>query len=332
VRAVCNSGEAMQLARSLFFVHQLRRLRVATAIGLAVMFLAVLLSAQSGTGASQKSQTKLTPATPVIIAPSAEPATPAAPLRARTPEQMPPRVPEVFWDGKQLSIKSENSTLSDILAAVRARTGASIDIPPGAAAERVATKLGPASAREVLASLLDNSNFDYIIQASDKNEACLGSVILTPRGKAIDELAATQTDPEARRMPGNSGSRGQILEAAPPEAVPEVSSPDGAASAPNAAEQNKEPGAPGAEPAAASSQSPNGAGVQAVPPDSAGGAGSAGASDKLQAEQPVAPTPSGADASQSAPIPQTVQDLQRMNQERRQIQAQPNPTSSAPPN
>ena len=94
---------------------------------------------------------------------------------------MPPNPPQVPWDGEQLTIKSDNSTLADILAAVRTRTGAGIELPEGGASERVAARLGPGPAREVLSSLLSGSDFDYIIQASDEDPLGIQSVFLTPR-------------------------------------------------------------------------------------------------------------------------------------------------------
>ena len=95
---------------------------------------------------------------------------------------MPPRKPEVSWDGQQLTIISANSTLADILAEVRRLTGASLDVPPNAAHERVAAQLGPGLARDVLSTLLAGTNFDYVIQASETDPAAIRSVFLTARG------------------------------------------------------------------------------------------------------------------------------------------------------
>jgi hypothetical protein len=80
----------------------------------------------------------------------------------------------------QLTIVAQNSTLSDILHGVQKCTGATIDVPSNAN-ERVVTKLGPAPAREVLASLLNGSSFNYVMVGSAGSPTSLSSVILTPK-------------------------------------------------------------------------------------------------------------------------------------------------------
>jgi hypothetical protein len=106
----------------------------------------------------------------------------AAP-RPLTPEQMPPVVPQVSWDGEQLSISAENSTLGSILEAVKQTLGTEIDVPAAASGERIVVHLGPGPAREVLSSLLTATSFDYIIQAADDNPQSVQSILLTPRSK-----------------------------------------------------------------------------------------------------------------------------------------------------
>ena len=55
--------------------------------------------------------------------------------------------PQVTYENNQLTIVASNSTLADVLRAVRKTTGADIDVP--AAPERVVTHLGPGPARDV---------------------------------------------------------------------------------------------------------------------------------------------------------------------------------------
>jgi len=118
---------------------------------------------------------------------------PPPPVR-RAPEQMPPGVPQVSWDGSQLTITADNSTLADILVAIRAGTGAEIDVPPSASRERIAARLGPGPAREVIATLLSWTDYDYIIQASDTDPLGIQSILLTPRGKSDDVVASAAID------------------------------------------------------------------------------------------------------------------------------------------
>ncbi len=87
--------------------------------------------------------------------------------------------PQVSYQNNQLTIVAPNSTLADILRAVRKQTGAEIDIP--VAPERVVTHLGPGPARDVLADLLNGSRFNYVLLGSPGNEGLLTRVVLVQK-------------------------------------------------------------------------------------------------------------------------------------------------------
>ena len=114
-----------------------------------------------------------------LAQPQPAPAVQAQPVVPPRPEQMAPVPPQVTYQNGQLSILAQNSTLSSILAAVRARTGARMEIPPDAANERVATQLGPGNPRDVLDALLMGSRFNYIFIGSPTDPEALAEVILT---------------------------------------------------------------------------------------------------------------------------------------------------------
>ena len=86
---------------------------------LAALILHPLACAQAARTPPRSSESKRKPAPPVIaeVTPTPQPAPPPAPAPPPTPAQMPPSAPEVLFDGKQLSIHAEDSTLFD-----RART------------------------------------------------------------------------------------------------------------------------------------------------------------------------------------------------------------------
>lgn len=92
---------------------------------------------------------------------------------------MAPVPPQVTYKNAQLTIVAPNSTLGDILRAVRKQTGAEIEIP--AAPERVVTSLGPGSAREVMAALLNGSRFNYVLLGSPADSTVLTRVVLVPK-------------------------------------------------------------------------------------------------------------------------------------------------------
>src|SRR6266550_7616144 len=112
-------------------------------------------------------------------APAPQPPPPPPPP---TLEQMPASAPQVFFRNGQLTIVARNSTLGDILRAVHTQTGASVDVPSNAT-ERVVSNLGPGPARDVLASLLNGSHFNYVMVGSPNNPGALDHVILMPKGQ-----------------------------------------------------------------------------------------------------------------------------------------------------
>jgi hypothetical protein len=105
-----------------------------------------------------------------------------------------PRTPlEVTFRNGSLSIVANKATLSEVLYAVQQRTGADISIPAGAEQEHVVAELGPAPAPEVLARLLNGSNFNFLILSAPDNPGHVDRVILSPRDSGEMPLAPTQT-------------------------------------------------------------------------------------------------------------------------------------------
>jgi len=101
---------------------------------------------------------------------------PVAP--ALVPEQMPPSPPQVTYGNGLLTIVASNSTLSDILQAVAARTGATLDAPASLTAQRVAVRLGPARPLDVVAELL--AGLDYIVVGASNDPEAIRNIILSP--------------------------------------------------------------------------------------------------------------------------------------------------------
>ena len=126
---------------------------------------------------------------PAPVAATPQPAAPAIPLR---PEQMPATPPQVAFSNGQLTINAQNSTLGDILRAVRNQTGAAVDVP-GNATERVAGNFGPGPARDVLSSLLNGSHFNYVLLGSATNPNALDRVMLIVKSSTDQAPAGTET-------------------------------------------------------------------------------------------------------------------------------------------
>src|ERR1700741_39571 len=138
--------------------------------------LAPLASAQKG-GVRKQQKKQLKQEQP---APPPLPAYTPAPLQPLPLDQVPAVAPRVQYTGGELTIVAHNSTLADVLKAVRQQTGAEVEIPPNAS-ERVFADLGPGPARDVLAELLNGTPFNYVMVGSPTDPTAVQSIVLTPK-------------------------------------------------------------------------------------------------------------------------------------------------------
>jgi hypothetical protein len=131
-----------------------------------------------------------TPSTPASASPSAAGEQPLpARILGSLPAQTAATQPQVTFRDGLLSIRAENSTLGDVLRAVQNATGASIETP-GFASERVYVNLGPGAPRDILASLLNGSHYDYILLGSQQQPGSVVRVMLTMRQNSHEPPAA----------------------------------------------------------------------------------------------------------------------------------------------
>jgi len=169
--------------------------------GCAALLLLMALPSRGQAAPSSSSANRQAPLTrrqtkPAGLSTPVQPAPVAiAPL---TPEELPAEAPQVSYRNGQLAIDCQNSTLTDILAAIRQQTGAQIDTPPQNGDQRAAVHLaGPP--REVLASLLDGAGFGYIIVASPAHQDSIERVVFT--GLQKPERLETPEQPEKPEQP-----------------------------------------------------------------------------------------------------------------------------------
>jgi hypothetical protein len=219
---------------------------------------------------------------------------PAAPSQQAATPNRGSATPELvtFQDG-QLSINASNVSLSDVLFAVRAATGADIDVPLNASSERVTAQLGPGPARKVLADLLGWSSFDYIIQGSDDDPLAVQSITLMIRIKS--------GTPATSAVAASANPRSNYQNPSRPE--PENTS------------------APASDPPAAVEPHPDQP-VAAAAPDNPDPPASV--QPKVQ---PVATQPWGSGSAAGKSPSDMIQELQQMYQQRRQLQEQQNQAS-----
>jgi hypothetical protein len=130
------------------------------------------------------------------------PAYTPAPLQPLPLDQVPAVAPRVQYTGGELTIVAHNSTLADVLKAVRQQTGADLEIPQNAS-ERVVADLGPGPARDVLAKLLNGTHFNYVMVGSPTDPTAVQSIVLTPKSGGSETTASAANRPGGpQRGPG----------------------------------------------------------------------------------------------------------------------------------
>ena len=152
------------------------------------------------------------------------PSGPSGPVQQMPLDSMTPVPPQVTYEHEQLTIVAPNSTLADILRAVRKHTSAEIEIPSNAT-ERVVTHLGPGPAREVVAELLNGSRFNYVLLGSPQDANQLTRVVLV--AKSPDNAPAPGQPP----APAANATPEEAADTTPDAAAAETA--DEAAAAPD---------------------------------------------------------------------------------------------------
>jgi len=155
---------------------------------LLLCLLSLAVSAQHAKKAASKVPPKAAASTPAAQQPAPAPAQPVAPP---TPEQGPSSPAEVTFRDGQLTITARNSTLSDVLTAVRQKTGAAVDMP-ASSSERVVGQFGPGAPRDVMAQLLNGSHYDYVLLGSPANPGALNKIVLMARAMGPEPAPGAQ--------------------------------------------------------------------------------------------------------------------------------------------
>jgi hypothetical protein len=169
-----------------------------------------------------------------VVAAPVQPQVQTPPPPPPTPEQMPASPPQVAMTRGLLTIVADNSTMGEILNAVRKVTGAALEIPSAANSERVAAHLGPGTPRDVLHDLFTGSKFDYILVGNPENQDAVQRIILTARAGSTTPGGTAVAGNGAPNQPGQAPPDGgdaedqpdNSAEEEPPIPVPEPASPE----------------------------------------------------------------------------------------------------------
>jgi hypothetical protein len=100
---------------------------------------------------------------------------------------------EVEFGNGLLRIVAEHISMRDVLRAISGHTGAEMEFPAGALAERVFVHLGPGTPQEVLSQLLKGSDFNYVILSSNSEPGGIARVILTRSSNAAHETPSSSS-------------------------------------------------------------------------------------------------------------------------------------------
>jgi len=121
------------------------------------------------------------------------PPLPPGPLQQLPMADLPAAAPKVTYQNGLLTIGAQNATLGDVLREVHKLTGATIDVPPNGANDRVVVQLGPGAPRDVLAALLNGTSFNYVLLGSAADPKSVATITLTPRPGGGEVQTAVNT-------------------------------------------------------------------------------------------------------------------------------------------
>jgi hypothetical protein len=198
-------------------------------LGIALLCGAASASAQTPHRMKPQKAAKPSPAQPQPA--QTAPTQPTQPAPEVTPEHGPSSPPQVSLQGGQLTIVARNSTMSDVLNAVKQKTGANVDMPAGSG-ERVVGQFGPGAPRDVMAQLLNGSHYDYVLLGSAADPHALNKIVLMAKSSGPEPAPAPQANQQQQGENENL------------QAVPEVESENpvenGGEATPNMQEQPQE--------------------------------------------------------------------------------------------
>jgi hypothetical protein len=156
--------------------------------------------------------------------PSSQPGT------ASEPEPTPP-VSAVSYTGGMLTINAQNIPLRDVIGAIRARTGISVEFPAESMDDPVFDHVGPAPLRDALTQFLYGSKLNYVIQASSDDPQHVTRLILSSRSNlaSADSKHASSPVADQAEAPALYGAAG-FTNDTPGESIPPIPPPNQPAS------------------------------------------------------------------------------------------------------
>jgi len=145
--------------------------------------------------AQKKAPARRKPVAAHAAAPAPAPVVPEPPKTPDWPVNDRPAAAAVIWNSQGLRIEASNSSLQQILKDISTLTGTKIQ---GLATDqRIYGTYGPASARQVLAQLLDGSGYN-VLMIGDQGQGTPRQIVLSTQSRAEPtQQAAVSQNPQA---------------------------------------------------------------------------------------------------------------------------------------
>jgi AMIN domain len=106
----------------------------------------------------------------------------------------------VSFQNGLLSVRAEKATLAQVLFEVHQQTGADISVPAGAEQEPVVADLGPAPTKDVLAALLNGTNYNFIFLGA-AGDSKVDRVIISAKSVATESYVPPPQPPQPDPAP-----------------------------------------------------------------------------------------------------------------------------------
>jgi hypothetical protein len=250
-----------------------------------------------------------------------------------------PNPPHVTCPGDQLTIKADYSLFSSVLDAVHACIGVNIALPEGFVDGPVFFELGPGRTREVLNSLLNGSDLDFVILLSPSAPEKVVTVELMARSTGLRDANAPPT-PSGPMTPARlawlaARNLGRGVPPAEAATVEPVSNDIGAAGSTSADAADASPPAstspPETRPAAAAADA--GASINPAASDNTAASGRDAITTTAETPTAAAPTdPTGVTPADQE-LQQKITNMQQLFEQRRKLNSTPatTPDSNAAP-
>lgn len=207
-----------------------------------------LLAGSAAAETKQHAKPRKAAAKAVAAQPQPQPTPAPAQQPPPTPEQGPSSPPDVSFQSGRLTIVARNSTLGDVLSAVKQKTGASVDMP-AVSSERVVGQFGPGAPRDVMAQLLNGSHYDYVLLGSPSDPGALKKVVLMARANGPEPAPAPGQNPGQNQRPGRQAAEDQQnLQAVPDAETDNAVEENSGEATPDASQQPQEEPQPEGQP------------------------------------------------------------------------------------